>query len=175
LLEYKGKTLLRHVISEAGDSALKPVVVVLGANADLVSKEIDPNNVHVLVNMDWKEGMASSIRVGLKTILKISSTADAVIFILCDQPFVSSSLLEDLMHEQIKTGKPIVASEYGNTIGPPALFHKNIFPELMKLKGDAGAKKIIQKHRDQVATVLFEKGNIDIDTTGDYEVLKSLS
>jgi len=66
-----------------------------------------------------------------------------------------------------------VTCNYGEAVGPPALFHRSLFNELMQLKGDAGARKIIEQHKDEVATVPFAKGNIDIDTEEDYEALKN--
>ena len=75
------------------------------------------------------------------------------------------------MHNE--TGKSIVASSYANTPGIPALFHKNLFPELKELKGDTGAKKIILNHRDMVAEILFPSASIDIDTVEDYENLNN--
>ena len=174
LLKYNGKTLLKHAVDEATNSNADTVIVILGANADLLLKEIDESKVRIVENKEWKEGMASSVRNGLNEALKISPTTDAVIFMVCDQPFVSSSLLNDLINKQKDTGMPILACDYGEAIGPPALFYKSLFPELMQLKGDAGAKKIIQKHNDEVATILFAKGKIDIDTTEDYEALKNL-
>jgi molybdenum cofactor cytidylyltransferase len=100
--------------------------------------------------------------------------AEAVIFMVCDQPFVSASVLNDLINTYKETGKSIVTCNYGEVIGPPAFFHKSLFAELMELKADAGARKIIQKHSNEVATVLFIKGSIDIDTKEDYEALKNL-
>ena len=173
MLPYNDKSLLQHVISEAISSYASPVIVVLGANSDLVSKEIDKSKVYMIENDEWEEGMASSVRIGLSTLLKIFPSADAVIFMVCDQPYVSASLLNDLINTQVDTCKPIVACNYGETIGPPALFHRSFFEELMQLKGDAGARKIIQQHGDEVVTVLFPKGKIDIDTKEDYESLKN--
>jgi len=173
LLRYKSKNLLQHVLSEAISSYASPIIVVLGANSDLVSKEIDKTKVYITENTEWKEGMASSVRIGLSTLLQIFPSADAVIFMVCDQPYVSASLLNDLINTQVETCKPIVTSNYGEAIGPPALFHKSLFNELMQLKGDAGARKIIETHSDEVATVLFTKGKIDIDTKEDYEALKN--
>jgi molybdenum cofactor cytidylyltransferase len=72
---------------------------------------------------------------------------------------------------QKKTGRPIVTCQYETAIGPPALFHKSVFPELLELKGDAGARKIIEQRMNEVATVLFTQGNIDIDTEEDYKAL----
>ena len=171
LLQYEGQSLLKHAIQEAIYSIADPVIVVLGANADKFEKEISEKKVHIIENKEWEEGMASSVRAGLNTLLKINPTADAVIFMVCDQPFISSSLLNDLIVVQQETHKPIVTSNYGEAIGPPALFHKSIFKDLLQLKGDAGARKIIQQYSDDVATVLFPEGSIDIDTENDYEEL----
>ena len=163
---------MQHAVDAANEVDVKTVIVVLGANADVLSKEMEGKPVYVARNYEWKEGMASSICCGLKALLDISPAANAVIIMVCDQPFVSASLLYELINEQKERGKKIVASKYANTIGPPVLFHKSFFPELMKLKGDAGARKIIVQHMDDVVTVLFPGGTIDIDTTEDYEALK---
>ena len=171
LLPYNGKSLLEHTVDTANDAEANPVIVVLGANAALLEKEIDEKKVHIVENKEWEEGMASSIRCGLNTLLQIAPSADAVILMVCDQPFVSASLLNELISTQKNTGKLIVASQYGNTFGPPALFYKTIFPELLKLKGDAGARKIVTQYSDDTATVLFTEGKIDIDTEADYNAL----
>ena len=171
LLPYNGKSLLEHTVDTANDAEANPVIVVLGANATLLEKEIDEKKVHIVENKEWEEGMASSIRCGLNTLLQIAPSADSVILMVCDQPFVSASLLYELISTQKNTGKLIVASQYENTFGPPALFYKTIFPELLKLKGDAGARKIVTQYSDDTATVLFTKGNIDIDTEADYNEL----
>ena len=76
---------------------------------------------------------------------------------VCDQPYISASVLNDLITAQQKTGKRIVPCSYGEIIGA-TLVHKVFFPELMKLQGDAGARKIIQQNMDEVATVLFPPG-----------------
>jgi molybdenum cofactor cytidylyltransferase len=171
LLEFNGITLLSHTTAEAANSKADSVVVVLGARADLIASGIDREIVYIVKNKNWDEGMASSVRLGLKTLLNQTPSLDAVIFMVCDQPFVSASLLNDLINTYKESGKRIVACNYGETTGPPALFHKSFFAELMQLKGDAGAKKIIQQHSDEVATVVFPKGKIDIDSIEDYEKL----
>jgi molybdenum cofactor cytidylyltransferase len=171
LLPYKGKSLLEQTVDTANDADANPVIVVLGASAAVLEKEIDEKKVHIVENKEWQEGMASSIRCGLNTLLQIAPSSDAVILMVCDQPFVSPSLLNELITTQKNTGKLIVTSQYENTIGPPALFYKTIFPELLKLKGDAGARKIVTQHSDDTATVLFTEGKIDIDTEADYNAL----
>ena len=171
LLPYNGKSLLAHTVDMANDADANPVIVVLGANAALLEKEIDEKKVHIVENKEWQEGMASSIRCGLNTLMHIAPLSDAVILMVCDQPHISSSLLNELIATQKKTRKLIVTSQYENTIGPPALFYKTIFTGLLKLKGDAGARKIVEQYKNDTATVLFSKGNIDIDTEADYQAL----
>ena len=171
LLRYNGDTLLKQAAQKALDSNAGPVIVVLGANVDSFKKEIENENVTLVINQDWKQGMASSMITGLNALLGIAPATDAVIFMMCDQPFISISLLKDLIAMQQATAKSIVASNYGSTIGPPTLFCKSIFPQLLQLKGDAGARKIIQQHTNEVATVYFPTGSIDIDTAADYESL----
>jgi len=159
-------------MEEALNANASSVMVVLGAHSNLLYGEIDKNKVQMVMNTEWEEGMASSIRIGLKSLLKLIPSVDAVIFIVCDQPYLSASLLNELLITQQETGKPIVASHYGEAIGPPALFHKSFFSELMQLKGDTGAKNIIQQHSAELATVPFPEGKIDIDNPADYEELQ---
>jgi molybdenum cofactor cytidylyltransferase len=173
LLQYRGKTLLGHAINEATNSNADAVVVIFGKDADLFKKEIDEKKIRVAINSSWEEGMASSVRLGLDTLLNAKPYIDAVIFMVCDQPHISSSILNELIKTQQKTTKQIVSCNYGESIGPPALFHKKYFKELMKLSGDAGARKIIQQNMNDVATILFPEGRIDIDTNEDYEALKN--
>ena len=173
LLQYRGKTLLNHAVNEASNAKADAVVVILGKNADLFAGEIDNQEVSVVINKNWKEGMASSVRLGLDTLLKSKPYIDAVIFMVCDQPHISSSVLNELITKQQKTTKQIVTCNYGESIGPPALFHKKYFRDLAKLNGDVGARNIIEQNMHDVAMILFPEGKIDIDTEDDYEALKN--
>ena len=171
LLEYDDKNLLQNAIDAAGNSVAETVIVVLGANADMIAKEIE--DAHIIENKEWQEGMASSVRCGLNELLKISPSIDAVILMPCDQPHVSAVLIDDLVAIHKRSGKPIVTCNYLDAVGPPALFHRSTFNKLLQLKGDTGARKIIQQYGDEVATLLFTKGKIDIDTEEDYNALKN--
>jgi len=161
LLQYHGQSLLKHAVQEAINANEGTVIVVLGANAEVLETEVNNKKVTVVENKEWQEGMASSVRAGLTALQKIIPLVDGAIIMVCDQPYLSASLLNELVNKQRETGKPIVTCYYGEAIGPPALFHKSFFPELIKLAGDAGARKIIQQHSDEVATVLFPKGEAD--------------
>jgi molybdenum cofactor cytidylyltransferase len=170
-LLFDGQTLLQRALNSALQSECKPVIVVLGANAD----KINPiSGATILYNNDWKEGMASSIRIGINELDKDFSV-DGVIILLCDQPFVNATLLNTLIDKQVQTGKPIVACAYSGTTGVPVVFDRSLFAELLLLQGHEGAKKILTTHANQIATTPFEQGSIDIDTLGDYENLVKLS
>ena len=171
LLNYKGKTLLEHSLQVAIDTQLKPIVTVLGSNADLLKKSVEHFDTKVVVNQQWSEGMASSIRCGIEELIKITPTISGVIIMVCDQPYVTAKLLTDLVEKHEHSSKPIVASSYKNNIGTPALFDKTIFALLLSLKGDSGAKKIMKSNPDWVEPVNFLFGEIDIDTTEDYDLL----
>ena len=170
-LVFNGQTLLQHAVDSALQSACKPVIVVLGANDSTI---ISPRKALVLYNKDWKEGMASSIRTAINELNKELSV-DKVIIMLCDQPFVNATLLNTLIDKQVQTGKPIVACTYSGTTGAPVLFDRSLFAELLLLQGNEGAKKILITHANQIATIPFEQGSIDIDTPDDYENLIKLS
>jgi molybdenum cofactor cytidylyltransferase len=99
--------------------------------------------------------------------------AKGLILMVCDQPYVSAALLNDLLATHYNTGKPIVTSGYANTFGPPTFFHKSIFPELLQLKGDVGARNILKNHIEEVEVIAFPPGSLDIDSNEDYQKLSA--
>jgi molybdenum cofactor cytidylyltransferase len=169
-LEYKQQTLLQRTIATAISSGCEPVIVVLGANAQIIKPFIKDQPVQLLENPDWAEGMASSLRAGIQFLSQYPEVEQALV-LLCDQPFVSVELIAALFDKQKESGKPIAASYYNDIPGVPVLFSRSFFPELLTLTGDEGAKKLLRKHPQDVVTVSFEQGRIDIDTAGDYERL----
>jgi len=168
-LRFNGKSLLQHTTETALASQAQPVIAVLGANEKAM--ETTESNVHVVVNSQWQEGMASSIRCGLEAFTQLSPAAEGIILMVCDQPFVTAGLLNDLVTAHQKTGKPIVASGYENTFGPPVFFHRSVFAELLQLTGDTGARGIVSRHKDETAIIPFPQGSFDIDTEADYNRL----
>ena len=170
LLPWQGVTLLQHAVKTALTVTTLPVVVT-GANGEHLAAALDPGQVKLVFNPNWQQGIASSIRCGLQALLNRTPEPDQVIFMVCDQPFVTAELLLNLINEQQKSRKPIVASAYAGTLGIPALFDRSMFPQLLDLQGDTGARKLIQLNSGGVAAVVFEEGMYDIDTIVDYEDL----
>ena len=174
LLQFQNETLLKRSAKIALDSHCHPVIVVLGANAEKLRVEIEAFDVEIVENADWEHGMGTSIQIGIKRFSENYPNASGVVVMVCDQPFVSADLIEQLVKSFRQTSAPIIASSYGETIGVPALFSRQIFPELMLLEADNGAKKIIYKHRKNVVMIAFEAGATDVDTEQDYSNLIKL-
>lgn len=173
LLHFNNKTLLQHAIDEAVAAGAERVFVVTGANADVISNDINPDTqqVEFVFNDKWKEGMASGIRSGVHAAITYNNDIEKIIIAVCDQPFISSVLFKQLYQKHEEGVAHIVACAYADTIGTPALFTQKYFDALLVLKGDEGAKKILNANADDVAIVDFPQGNIDIDTEEDYHKL----
>ncbi|MBO0939115.1 nucleotidyltransferase family protein [Fibrella sp. HMF5335] len=165
LLLENGQPLVRRMAQMAIDLNAGPVVVVVGANADAVTEALHDLRVRHLLNPDWETGMASSIRVGVELLEK--TRPEAILVLLTDQPYVTRALLERLVEQATSTHKAIIASQYGDVHGVPILFRPAYFEALKSLTGDTGARKLVQNHPDDVATVPFEEGAIDLDTPED--------
>jgi molybdenum cofactor cytidylyltransferase len=174
LLSYRGRSFVCHITEVAIASVCQPIAVVLGANAERIKPELSQLPVQIVENQQWAEGMGSSIRVGLEALNTVNQNLEAVAIALCDQPFVSSQTLNQIVEAYRFTGKPIIASEYSRTLGVPVLFSRTLFSELMDLNSTQGAKQLIKKHIHEVFSVPFPEGSIDIDTPKDYEQFQTL-
>lgn len=173
LLDYKGKTLLQIVIDEALKTGCSSVNVVLGANAEEILAKHQNNQVNFVINKDWESGMASGIVAGLSAAIEKNDKTQSIIIAVADQVFIKMSTFNNLIEKHLKTGKNIIASGYAETIGTPVFFGKIYFDTLLSSKGAEGAKKLLKQYPQDVETVLFEGGEIDIDTETDYNNLIS--
>ena len=174
LLEFHGKTFLRSSAETAVAANFHSTVVVLGANAEILRKEIEDLPVRIVINENWASGMSSSIKTGLAELIE-EENLEAVVIMLCDQPLVTTQTLDNLCEVFAQTGKPIAACEYENTVGVPALFSSEVFAELMNLHESEGAKKIIEKYEGKTVLVAAPEAAPDVDTLEDYEKLKQLT
>ena len=171
LIEFEGKTLLQKAIDEAQQSRADALVVVLGWNPELIQTSVDLEQVEVVINPDWKMGMTSSMQAGLRFLIE-KENPDQVILMLCDQPFVDANMMDRLIIERQRSGKAIVASSYSQTLGVPVLFGRHFFDEIFALKGSEGAKNVIFDHLEDVSTLCFPLGEVDLDTEEDLTQLK---
>ena len=167
LLPYGDRSLIRHVTQIAADTRCQATVVVLGAAATQIALEISDLGVQTVVNDHWSQGIGSSIACGLQMLTQLHPDIAAAMFLTCDQPFISASLLHDMIALWHSSGK-MIACEYSDTYGIPALFGQLWFATLNSLQGDQGAKRLLRQHPDQMLLVPFPQGVVDIDTPEDY-------
>jgi molybdenum cofactor cytidylyltransferase len=173
LLEFQGTNLIQHIVQTAVTAVNKPVVVILGANCNLIRSQLTGLPVHIVYNPDWSQGMTSSIRKGLMALLYFSPDTEGVIFAVCDQPYITPDLFLEMISVGTNSQKPIVACLYNNVAGTPVLFKRGYFDVLLALKDNEGARKIIQSHPESVETIPFPLGTFDVDTMQDYEALQN--
>jgi len=133
---FEGETLLDRATRIAREVADEVIVV---------TRENNP---------DADEGMASSIRVGVAR----AGSGARILITLCDQPRVTAAHLRAL----IAVDAPIVASGYAGIAGVPAVFAPALIPELLALRGDVGARAVIERHGAHV--IPFEDAAFDVDT-----------
>jgi molybdenum cofactor cytidylyltransferase len=164
LLQLGDKSLLRRIAETALELHPAEVVVVLGFESDRMKHELGDLAVKIVLNHRWQEGIASSIRSGVES---IPQTADAILIALSDQPFIPASHLSRLI-VSCSREHPIAATSYGTSPGVPACFHRMVFPELLALTGDSGARGIIGKHIQDTTAIPCAEASIDIDTVSDY-------
>jgi molybdenum cofactor cytidylyltransferase len=171
LLSFNGSTLLRNAARAAISSEADSIAIVLGADAINNEDEVKDLPVDIVINKEYEKGMASSIVTGLHFLIKKYPALDGIVMMLCDQPFADAGHIRKLVDMHHTSGCPIVTSFYEGRKGVPAYFHKELFSELLQLKGDRGARDIIMKHGNESASVPFPLGAIDIDTPEEYEAL----
>jgi molybdenum cofactor cytidylyltransferase len=168
LLRFEGRTLLRRAVDAALASACRPIVVTIGAHRALIEPELQGLPVIVAPNPDWRQGMSSSLRVGLDALHQASGDVAGAVIALADQPLVGTGDFMRLVRVHRQTGKPIVASAYAGTRGVPMFIAAELFGEAMGLAGTAGAKALIARHPDRVASVVLAAGAVDIDSPADF-------
>jgi molybdenum cofactor cytidylyltransferase len=160
-------TLLAHAVATALDASLGPVVVVLGAEAELCRAALVGHaiaeRVRVAVNPSWEAGLASSIVAGLTEVEALDPPCEAVLLTTCDQPLVNAAHLRALPAAMRGSARPMAASGYAGTIGVPAAFARDTWSDLRTLESDQGAKQVLQRRPDLVAVVPCPGAAVDVD------------
>ena len=165
LLEIEGETLIDRACRTALEARCEPVMRVLGAHAEAILERPCPDHVETLVHAGWDEGMGSSLSAGVSDLLDRAPGLDAVLVMLVDQPMVTVALLDEMKARLPETG--IVLCDHGEATGPPALFARQHFNELIALHGDRGAKAVAVNHH--AALVAFADAAWDIDSPEAWE------
>lgn len=155
LVRLGKESLLERAIWVCREAGCDPVVVVLGASANLILGRCSLEGTWVVVNEDWAEGMGSSVRSGVTA---LGADVDGCVVTTCDMPAISAAHLLELMRTE-----QVTASAYAGRRGVPAFFPRGMFESLMELSGDTGARELLQEAR----VVNLPGGELDVDTVED--------
>jgi len=170
LIEYGGVTLLRRAVMAAKEAA-DSVIVVIGFDAPQMAAHLAGFDVTCVENGGWIAGPGSSITMGIEAAIGRRPDTAGVLITPCDQPFATGQVLRQLSEIARKETKGIVACEYADTVGIPALFGRDYFEALLSLPPEKGAKGLLTAYAGDVSRLPFPAGEYDIDTSADYERL----
>lgn len=168
LLPFKEKTILEHIVEEVIDLVPNEIVLVTGHYHDKITEVIEHPEVRRVYNAAYQNGMSSSIQTGLDAMLQNNPGIDFLLILVADQPFLHKELMQKMIQLHSETKKGLVAASYQGVAGTPLLLSAKYFDKLYQLKGDKGARVILQDFSSDLTTVHFELGWLDIDTASDY-------
>lgn len=164
LMELDGEAMVHRAARIALQAGCDPTLVVLGCQAEAVGVALSGLPCTTVVNDNWEEGMASSIRAGLHA---VPHHAVAALLLACDQPAVDTDFLRLMIKDFHLEPERILAASYAGVVGIPALFPRRCFESLKALTGDRGARPLLEE--SDVLSLPLLGGEVDIDTILDYE------
>lgn len=169
VLPYRGTTLVGYASEQAQQAGLDPVVVVTGAQADVVTKAL-PDTVHPVHNSAWSQGMGSSLVCGINALVGLRSDLDAVMVTLADQPRVDADLLRQYVRAWQDHSCDAVALRYPSGPGVPALLATHLLTQLDHLRSQ-GAKAVLRAPDRVVRVIDQPEASFDVDTYDAYRQL----
>jgi molybdenum cofactor cytidylyltransferase len=164
LVRIAGRPLLHAAVTRASEIAGHALVVVLGSGAAQLAPLLKHSAGAIVINQDWREGLASSIRAGIR---KLPGTCAGALLIQADQPSVSVDDLKRLAGTWRRQPLHIAAALYDGATGLPAIFPRSLFQELARLRGDAGIRALLRRNSDRLVRVAMPSAAVDIDTPED--------
>ncbi len=171
LMKVGGRAIIRYVVESVLAGGVDSVWVVTGPDVEPIEAALSGIEVQIAENPAPEEGQAGSVRTGIAA---LPPSVDAVLIALGDQPLLAPSIIPALLAARRTSPKLIVAPRYRDGQGNPVVFKREIFPELLRLTGDQGARPIIQKEPTRVEWVELDLPMPpDVDTPDDYEKIRA--
>ena len=167
--EIQGIPLIKHSIKNILSSSIDELIIVLGHQKEIIEKIIDKDKkIKVVFNKNFKDGMASSIKLGLNS---LSEKTDFFFVCLGDMPMINSDIY-NLMIE-CKNQKEIIVPTYDGKQGNPVLFAKSLKDKIMTIEGDNGAKKIFEQNKNRIFNIEIKNQSIlkDFNTLESFDFL----
>jgi molybdenum cofactor cytidylyltransferase len=170
LAQLHGVPMLQLVVSRAQALAGHSVSVVLGANAAQVAPALARSAVTLVINRAWEEGLASSIRAGIE---RVPGPCGGALLLLADQCAVTAADLQRLADLWSRDRLAIASAQYGGTWGVPAIFPRSAFQALLALRGERGARSLLQHPPGRRVGVPMPSAALDVDTVEELRALQA--
>jgi molybdenum cofactor cytidylyltransferase len=168
LLPFGGVTVIEHIVNRLLATALEGVLVVTGKDREGVSQALHSRPVLIAHNADYRDGMLSSVRAGLRA---TPENWSAILVALGDHPSVDPHLVDDLIQEFSKREKGIIVPAHKGRRGHPLLFASQYRDEILENYDSVGLRGLFQAHADDIA--VLETGSplvlSDMDYPEDYQ------
>lgn len=169
LARLGGEPLLLRAVTHATEVAGHAVSVVLGANAADIAPLLRNSPASVVVNRQWEEGIASSLRAG---VAQLPGSTGAVLVMLADQVAITAFDLRRLIAAWQQQPELLVAATYDGEAGVPAIFPAHSFQALLELRGDVGARRVLRRMADRCIRIAMAHASVDVDTPEDLARLE---
>ncbi len=169
LLPWGQNTVLRHILQQIQQTGLHNVLLVTGAHHEEIQNALQGESAIICYHPDWDSGMGSSISAGIRAVEQQFEGVNAVLILLVDQPLITAAYLRELMTSHEKDPSIIIASDYGEFAGVPALFPRRFWNDLKGIPPGRGAKGLIARFREQSVILNPKDVIVDIDTPEAYQ------
>jgi molybdenum cofactor cytidylyltransferase len=171
LMKVGGRAIVRYVVESVLAGGVDSVWVVTGPDVEPIEAALAGLEVQIVVNPAPEEGQAGSVRAGIAA---LPASVDAALIALGDQPLLAPTIIPALLAARRTSTKLNVAPRYRDGQGNPVVFKREIFPDLLRLAGDQGARPIIQQEPTRVEWVDLDLPMPpDVDTPDDYEKIRA--
>ncbi|HTI15920.1 MAG TPA: nucleotidyltransferase family protein [Dictyobacter sp.] len=177
LLPLGDRPVITHVLQNTLASQAQPILVVLGHQQQQLREQLAPYltqpRISLLTNAEYSQGMSTSLRTGIEALLSMHRTTSiaGAMILLGDQPLMTSVIIDMLIATKHTTAARIVAPLYHGKRGNPVIFDTSLFPELLEITGDEGGRRIIERHKTEIATCPLPdaQAQYDVDTWDAYQ------
>ncbi|MBL8201203.1 MAG: nucleotidyltransferase family protein [Chromatiales bacterium] len=173
LATYRGEPLVRRAVQLLVPRCPAGVRVVVGAAAagvrGALASEAASGGVALVDNPDWARGLSTSL---VKGVAALPPGADAVLILLCDQPAITGDDLDGLIAAWQVEPALIAAAGFSDRLGPPVIIPREFWPQLAALRGDQGARSLLEWHAEHT-TVVMPHAALDVDTPEDLARLEA--
>jgi len=165
---FKGKPLINHILYSLIKSKVNKIIIVLGfEHLKIKTKLLKNKKINFVVNKNYKKGMSSSIKTGLK---KLPKNSKGFLIVLGDMPNITKTTINKICLSITRSDKEIILPKFKNRTGNPIGFKHSMIKNIYKIKGDRGAKNIIKKNNKKIKFLNINSKSIltNLNTKRDF-------